>query len=216
MNWKLLSCLVGLLILPIVGYKMSLVAATPETTLNQGFSCPGPEAVEAQDFQVLAVRKWAGGVVALSRGLCPSGSPTGNSQQSVLSYRLVQRRGREWQLGSSGSHVIPPKRAKSSHKTESLIEYKVDTVARSRYSIFYGQVLSPKVSAVEVTFDNGKILRDKALDGLFALVAPGATGVCDVRMFGADNQILQRYELGHPNVSKAAIGNTCQPISGQL
>jgi hypothetical protein len=56
-------------------------------------------------------------------------------------------------------------------------------------------------------------MRDSATDGLFLLVAPGATGVCDVRIVGIDKQILQRDEI----ISPASLDrNPCQPISGQL
>ncbi len=222
MNLKLLSGLVSLLVLPIVGYKMSLVAATPEAPLNQGFACPGQAAIAAQDFQVLAVRQWSQGAVALYRGLCPVTGDTAptSTRRAVLSYRIVKRHGRTWQLGQSGSHPHPTDQTQQRPaKSERLIEYRIDrgsTLVNDRYSIFYGQVVSPKVSAVEVTFNNGKILRDKVLDGMFALVAPGATGICDVRIFGADNQILQRDELVSSQSNSPQIGNTCQPMSGQL
>jgi hypothetical protein len=222
MNWKLISGWVSLLVLPIIGYRMTLVAATLETTLHQGFACPGQSAIAAQDFQVLAVRQWSHGAVAIYRGLCPpelKARPEG-VLQTVLSYRLLQRHGREWQSGPSGSHVSRPGSANPlSTKSDPLIAYGSDRVAtptHDRYSIFYGQVLSPKVAAVEVTFDNGKILRDKVLDGMFALVAPGATGICDVRIFGADNQILQRDEWVSAQPHLPQIGNTCQPMSGEL
>jgi hypothetical protein len=216
MNWKLLSSLVSLLVLPIVGYKMSIVAATPELPLKPGFTCPSRSA--AKDVQVLAVRQWSQGAVVLYRGLCAVEPVVGSTPtwQPMLNYRLVKQYGRTWQLGSSGSR---PAQGQTPTKNERLIAYSSDrsaTAARDRYSIFYGQVVSPKVAAVEVTFNNGQTLRDPVRDGMFAIVAPGATGICDVRIFGTDNQILQRDELVTAPLNAPPIGNTCQPMSGQL
>lgn len=215
MNRRLAGCLIGFLVLTTAaGYTFSLVAATPEEALRLPFSCPGKPNVEAEKFQVLTVRKWSKGIVALYQGICPSQNKQAFNQQ-VLSYRVVKRRGMEWLLGGAGTHVS---KGASSKSTE-LIDYGVDRTSAAkgsdRYTVLYGQVLSPQVSAVEVTFNNGKSLRDESPDGLFALVAQGATGVCDIRVFGYDNQILQRHELISRN-TKTLDGNTCQPISGQL
>lgn len=214
MNRRLVGCLIGFLVLTTAaGYTFSLVAATPEEVLRLPFSCPGKPDVEAEKFQVLTVRKWSKGMVALYQGTCPSQDRQAFSQQ-VLSYRVVKRRGMEWLLGSVGSRVSKS----ASLKSTELIDYGVDRTAAQgsdRYTVLYGQVLSPQVSAVEVTFNNGKSLRDESPDGMFALVAQGATGVCDIRVFGYDNQILQRHEL-IPRKAEMADGNTCQPISGQL
>jgi hypothetical protein len=223
MNYKLALCLASLLILPAAGHTLSLVAATPVAPLQKNFACPGAAPVEARDFQVLAVRHWSRGIVAVYRGLCPTESQTSGTPvtvQPVLSYRIVQRQGREWHAGKSGSYAGRGAQANNlSSKSERLIDYGVDrtpTKSRDRYTVFYGQVFSPKVAAVEVTFNNGKTLRDPVLDGMFALVAANATGICDVRVFGSDNQILQRYELVSPQSQPAPTGNTCQPVSGQL
>ena len=137
------------------------------------------------------------------------------SDQPMLSYRVMQQNGMEWHLSSSGSHLATLEKSKPS----SLLDYGVGYrrgKGNDRQTILYGQVLSPQVSAVEVTFNNGKSLRDESPDGLFALVASGATGICDIRAFGYDNQILQRDELISPRSSDSQDGNTCQPISGQL
>lgn len=197
-----------------VGWTVALLAATPEEALRHPFSCPGQPQVEARNVQVLTTRKWSKGIIAIYRGNCLTRDKQASGQQ-VLSYRVMKQTGVEWQLGSSSGYFIAAEKS----KPVSLIDYGIGHTTgkrNDRQTILYGQVLSPQVSAVEVTFNNGKSLRDESLDGLFALVAPGATGICDIRVFGYDNQILQRNELISPQKSSAHGGNICQAISGQL
>ncbi|MBE9010549.1 hypothetical protein IQ250_10060 [Pseudanabaenaceae cyanobacterium LEGE 13415] len=214
-----LGGLVVLMCLAPVGYTVSLVAATPEEMIRRPFTCPGQSPKEAKDFQVLTVRKWAEGMVALYRGNCLDDRSIVKSRepkpQSMLSYRVVKRNGMEWNLMGSGSYFI--RQTKKSENSKKLIEYGVgrsNVKDKRQYTVFYGEILEPNVAAVEVTFNNGKVLRDRGLDGMLLLVAPGATGICDVRALGVDNQILQRDELIPVNTT--AVNNTCQPISGQL
>ena len=214
MNRRLVVSLMIGLGLTIAGWAIALVAATPEEALRRPFLCPGQPEVAAKNVQVLTTRRWSKGILALYRGTCLTRDQQ-SSDQPVLSYRVMRQTGMEWRLSSSGSRFTTAEKS----KPVALVDYGIGyTVGKGhdRQTIFYGQVLSPQVSAVEVSFNNGKSLRDESLDGLFALVASGATGVCDIRVFGYDNQILQRNELISPQKSSARDGNTCQPISGQL
>lgn len=220
MRKRLVVGLFGALVLVSSGFALSIVAATPEETLHRSFTCSGPRKAEAKDFKVLAIRKWSKGIVALYRGNCPSSD---GSLAPVLSYRVVKRSGIDWQPISSGSYEAKPSILKSKQQEgkEKLVEYNLGRSyenSRDRYTLLYGEFLSSKAKAIEVTFDNGKIIRDEGEDGVFALLASGATGICDVRVFGNDNQILQRDELISPvrKDRKANPMNTCRPISGQL
>lgn len=221
MNRRLLAGLVGLICLGSVGYTVSIVAATPEEVLRRPFSCPKSSNSEAKDFQVLTVRKWEKGIIALSRGNCPGEARSFQTKEPImqpaLNYRVIKRNGMEWSLSGTGSFFSQSAAKSKSGKVEKLIQYNVgrtDPKVRDRHTVFYGEVLSPSVAAVEVTFDNGKVLRDMGIDGMLLLVAPGATGICDVRALGVDNQILQRDEL--IPIRSSLSNNTCQPISGQL
>ena len=60
------------------------------------------------------------------------------------------------------------------------------------YALTYGKVLSPEVAAVEITFDNGKILRDEATNGVFVLISPAANHSCQMRVLGKNDKILRR------------------------
>ena len=215
MNRRWIGGLVGLICLATVGYTVSIVAATPEEMIRRPFTCPKRPNTEAKNFQVLTVRKWAQGVVVLYRGTCFGDRQTATTPQAMLSYRVVQRNGMEWNLSGTGSYVS--KRSEPENAAKKLIEYSLGRTTikgKERYTVFYGEILSPNVAAVEVTFNDGKVLRDTGLDGMLLLVAPEATGICDVRMLGVDNQILQRDEL--IPINTATVNNTCQPISGQL
>jgi hypothetical protein len=213
--------LIALLCATTGSYTLSLVAATPEELLRRPFACPDQPQVEAKEFKVLAVRKWSKGVVALYRGKCPSlekrfAQDSKSEDENLLSYRVARREGMEWQLSSSGNHRIQKK--SSAAKKKPLIEYGVgrkNSQNGDRYAVFFGKVLDSEVAAVEVTFNNGKTLRDTSTDGLFLLVSPGATAACDVRVLGIDKQILQRDELVSPKSTTSVI-EACQPISGQL
>lgn len=213
-----LGGLVGLMCLAPIGYTVSIVAATPEEMIRRPFTCPGESKTEAKEFQVLTVRKWSEGMVALYRGNCLDDRSIRSSKdqklQPMLSYRVAKRNGMEWNLISSGSYFTKDSKTANPKK---LIEYGVgrtNTKDKQRHAVFYGEILEPTVAAVEVTFNNGKVLRDRGVDGMLLLVAPGATGICDVRALGIDNQILQRDELIPINTT--AVNNTCQPISRQL
>ncbi len=209
-----MSLMIGLG-LTTAGWAVALVAATPDEALRRSFSCPGQPEVEARNVQVLTTRKWSKGILAIYRGNCLTADKQ-SSDQPVLSYRVMKQTGMEWRLSGTSSYFVM---APSKTTPASLIDYGVGhTIGKgtNRQTIVYGQVLSPQVSAIEVTFNNGKSLRDESPDGLFALVAPGATGICDIRVFGFDNQILQRNELISPQNSDSKDGNTCQEISGQL
>ncbi|HTL89926.1 MAG TPA: hypothetical protein VL134_11030 [Leptolyngbya sp.] len=219
MKRRWIGGLVSLACLATLGYTVAIVAATPEEMIRRPFTCPGQSNAEAKDFQVLTVRKWAQGIAVLSRGSCLDRQKDSTSQ-AMLSYQIVKHSGMEWNLISTGSSFNRHSETTSSETTSSekpLIEYNVGRTAtqgKERHTIFYGEVLSPAVSAVEVTFNNGKVLRDTGLDGMLLLVAPGATGICDVRMLGVDNQILHRDEL--LPIETTTVNTTCQPISGQL
>lgn len=212
MNRRWLGSLIALFGATTVGYTVSIVAATPEDMIRRPFSCPGQSSGAPREFKVLSVRKWSQGIAALYSGKCPGEK----EPQSVLSYRVVKRNGMEWLLTGTGTHLIQD-RKKSKSDAKKLIEYGVGRTmpkTKERHAVFYGKVLSANVATVEVTFNNGKVLRDKGLDQKLLLVAPGATGICDVRVLGIDNQILQREEVVSPTA--AIVGNACQPISGQL
>lgn len=61
---------------------------------------------------------------------------------------------------------------------------------RGVHTVVYGRVIDAGVKYVEAAFDNGATLRDDTAGGIFALVAVGATSVCEIRLLDATRQVL--------------------------
>ena len=182
----------GLLALAISGCQLTRLPTTPEEVVRQDFNslCPDSVATNAREFQVRGTRKVSDRVVVLYSSICPT------SGEQITPLRkfgcsILKRNGIGWQLtnggGETGSNTVPA--------PEALVQYVISTPKDddgSHSAIVCGQVLSLKVAAVEATFDNGQTLRDKTTDGVFVLLLPGASSVGEVRILGANNQILRR------------------------
>jgi hypothetical protein len=200
-----------------------LLKSTPDQVIHQNVSCPSLGAAAPKDVQVLGTYRWAKGVVVLYSALCTTQGTQGGVQR-VLGHQLVKRDGMNWQVSSSDSYSL----SNPNQAAEKLIEYGISQVQErggDRYTILYGQFLTSRVSTVEATFDNGLVLRDAGKGKAFALIAAGTANVCELRILGADNQLLRREDLSRPN--SLALPNRliadhgrspvhCLPISNNL
>ncbi len=209
MKW-LLTCLVGVITLTTSGCVYALLTDTPVKVIHRNVACPTMGKSQAKEFQVLGTHRWSKGVIVLYSALCPTNDAK-SSLQRVFGHQVVKRDGMNWQVSSSASYGMNS----NTQASEKLIEYgtskfkevsdthagpgKTESGKTERYTILYGQILTPKVTAVEVTFDNGRVMRDEGLEGAFALVSPGSAGVCELRILGADNQILRKEYLSAPD-----------------
>lgn len=172
---RLLTCLVGLVTLTTSGCMYALLTDTPTRVIHRSVACPTTDKAKAKGFQVLSTHRWSKGVIVLYSALCPGGD-TKTSMQQVFGHQVVKRNGMNWQVSSSHSYGI----RKAKKPSEKLIEYGISQTKSAegnsqngeaeRYTILYGQMLTPKVAAVEATFDNGQILRDNGKSGVFALI----------------------------------------------
>lgn len=221
---RLLTCIIGVLALIATGctlssYAIVLLSTVPKEIINQAIPCPTDRPIPAKNLQVLSTHRWSKGIVLLYSGVCP-GENHSRSVRRVLGYKAVKRAGMNWQVRGSESFDLETPSPSASKASQALIDYEISKSLRpkdDRYTILYGQALSPKVVAVEATFDNGQTVRDQSGDGVFALVASGATGVCQLRVLGADNQILQQEDLAIPKqFSPSRSGHRCLPVSRQL
>ncbi len=214
--------LFGWLSLALCGSVYAWMETTPDQVIHQSVTCPAAGGADAKDVQVLGTYRWAKGVVVLYSALCSNTMQ--DTKQRVLGHQVVKREGMNWQVSSSDSYrVSNPKQS-----AEKLIEYGISQAQEKngdRYTILYGQFLTPKVSTVEATFDNGQVLQAEGKGKAFALIAPGATSVCELRVLGADHQLLRREDLGRPNplalpkrlVSHSrSLTSRCLPVSNQL
>lgn len=217
-----LPCLTGLVALATVGYALVLLADNPSGVIYQHVSCPKLDHTKAKGFQVLSTHRWSKGMVVLYSALCPTKDGK-SSLQRVFGHQVVQRNGMSWHVSSSDSYGT----GSTPTSPEKLIEYGISRSASQegdRYTILYGQVLTPKVKAIEATFNNGMILRQPIANGSFALLSPDATDICELRILGKDHQILRQKELGKPLsplvpknlVSRDRASQRCLPVSTQL
>ncbi|WP_421656979.1 hypothetical protein [Leptothermofonsia sp. ETS-13] len=212
---RLLIGIAGLVGLTISSCAISILAtALPKELIQQTIACPTDGKAKIENFQVVSTHRWSQGVVVLFSGLCPGEGKA--AMKRIIGHKVIKRSGIHWQISSSDSYVL--KNAPS--KPEKLVNYRVNRSPNQnsdRYTVLYGQILKPKVATVEATFNNGQILRDHSSNSAFVLIATGATGVCEVRILGSDNQILRQEE---PTISKrmAKDGNPqqCLPVSHQL
>ncbi|MCL6436906.1 MAG: hypothetical protein K6T90_22415 [Leptolyngbyaceae cyanobacterium HOT.MB2.61] len=212
---RLLIGIAGLVGLTISSCAISILAtALPKELIQQTVACPTDGKAKTENFQVLSTHRWSQGIVILFSGLCPGEGKT--AMKRIIGHKVIKWSGMGWQISSSDSYVLK----NTPSKPEKLVNYKVSRSSNlngDRYTVLYGQALKPKVATIEATFNNGQILRDRSSDGAFVLIATGATGVCEVRILGSDNQILRQEE---PVIPKQIIrdGNThwCLPVSYQL
>lgn len=221
---RLLTCLIGAVafvtlggaVLFLIGLRQGAVMATlPKEMVRQNVACPKNQNATAEKFQVLSTHRWSQGVVVLYSAVCPGRSHQ-EPMQRVIGHKVVKRNGMQWQISGSDSYGIET----NDSPPERLVEYSISKSSEpghDRYTILYGQVLKSKVTAVEATFDNGQVVRDRGDDGVFALLSPGATGICELRIIGKDNQILKQQDLATPRwFSKGEPTHQCLPVTHQL
>lgn len=216
-------CLLGCLSLALSGGLYAWLETMPDQVIHQNVSCPTPRSADAKEIQILGTYRWAKGVVVLYSALCSAENPRGGLQR-VFGHQVVKRQGMNWQVSSSDSYSVSNPR----QSQEKLIEYGISQAQEKggdRYTILYGQFLTPKVSTIEATFDNGLVLRDSGKGQAFVLIAPEATSVCELRILGSDHQLLRREDLSRPHPLELprrlvrqhqSLSSRCLPTSQQL
>ncbi|MGQ9872034.1 hypothetical protein [Leptodesmis sp.] len=226
---RLLTWLAGLMMVSTSGCVYAWWTDAPTRVIHQHVACPTTGKKAAQRFQVLGTYHWTKGVIVLYSAMCPTQDGKALTQR-VFGHQVMKRQGMGWQVSSGDSFGMENSSKATDQKTaEQLIDYGVShskLEASDRYLIVYGQILNSKVGSVEVTFNNGQVLRDSGSDGAFALVAPGATGICELRILGTNNQILRKDELASPKPDSTNLPNRlvkdlsdsfpCLPTSRQL
>ncbi|HEY9907925.1 MAG TPA: hypothetical protein V6D18_10035 [Thermosynechococcaceae cyanobacterium] len=199
-------------------YLSSLFPVSPRTTVRLPVPCASKGKTPAANVQVLSTHRWSQGVVVLYSALCPGDNPRAQ-MQPVFGHQVVKQDGINWQVSGSDSYRTEKLGAeRSATSSEKLVRYSISkstSQGNDRYAILYGQVLKPKVTAVEATFDNGQVVRDESGNGVFALIAPGSSTVCELRVLGADNQILQQELTSPRRLTRSSVSPRCLPGSRQ-
>ncbi|MBF2028541.1 MAG: hypothetical protein IGS48_17550 [Oscillatoriales cyanobacterium C42_A2020_001] len=224
-----LTFLIGLVSIAATGGSYTLLETTPDQVIHQNVSCPITGTANIQDVEVLSRHRWEKGMIVLYSAVCTTKDTKGRMQR-VFGHQVVKRQGMNWQVSSSDSYSI----SHPQQSSEKLIEYGISQAVEKnaekskedgdRYTILYGQFLTPQVSAVEVTFDNGQVIRDEGEGKAFALISTGAASVCELRILGPDNQLLRKEDLTNPDplflpkklVSHQKHSPQCFPTSRHL
>lgn len=224
-----LTFLIGLVGIAAAGGVYPLLETTPDQVIHQNVSCPIIGSASIRDVEVLSRHRWEKGLIVLYSAVCTTKDTKGRMQR-VFGHQVVQRQGMNWQVSSSDSYSV----SHPQQSSEKLIEYGISQAVGKnagkpkeqgdRYTILYGQFLTPRVAAVEATFDNGQVIRDDGAGKAFALISTGATRVCELRILGPDNQLLRKEDLTNPDplflpkklVSSQKHSSQCFPSSRHL
>jgi hypothetical protein len=196
---KLVFALVGVLLCATAGYSLNRFILSPEDVVRRNLGNICPQNTVAEDFHVLNTRKWSARKIVVYRVNCRSENVIPVKNRNFLGHQVVVRKGLGWQASGSGDRleVLPQPPGELVHYGIGLNQ---KNVGGDRHTVIYGEVLKPKVAAVEATFDNGRTLRDEGKDGILAMVLPEAVEVREIRVLGADGQILQRDSTSSPTI----------------
>jgi hypothetical protein len=207
---RLLVGFLSLAGLTLGGVVLAAGYPIPKELLHQSITCPTSQFLVAQGIQLLETQRWQNGVIALYSASCPSKKHKGTER--VMAYRILRREGMNWFAEGSDAHKMKSKPT-GKQLAQSNVSYTQDPQG-SPYTVLYGQIYSSKVTAIEAAFDNGKTIRTNSSSGLFSLVVPQALQVCEIRMLGADNQILGiEGNMTHGKFAHFRRVRTCPPVS---
>lgn len=172
---------------PTIERNPALIATTPQEAARQAISLL-PEPGVADSFRIRGTRYWRGGVVVLYDAFRAADEHA--PAMPLQGYIIVERAPGGWTPAIGGG-------GRSSNSTEDLVDFGTGggTTAKGAYNILYGQVLSSDVLVVEATFDDGQTRRDEADDQIFAFVTPERVIVCELRVLGANEQMLRNIDL---------------------
>jgi type IV pilus biogenesis protein CpaD/CtpE len=119
------------------------------------------------------------------------------SENSRIGFVLTEQQGERWVTRDVMSTMLQGW-VRNTHSVD-VSSWVMDLNGR-RAGATYGEVLHPDVAAVEVTFDNGRTVRDAVTpEGMFALMVDDAAAYCRVKVLDAQDQVLETIK--HPECS---------------
>jgi hypothetical protein len=197
---QLAIALVGLLVCGASAYSLNRFVLSPEAAVRPELSNICPQHTFPENFHILGTRQWSKRLIVVYKVNCRNEffdlSP---SYGNLLGHQVVVRKGIGWQAVGGGDRIeLLPQLP-----VGEIVQYGTTRKHRERDerpTVVYGEILTPKVAAVEATFDNGKTLRDEGRDGMFAMALPEAVGVREVKVLNADGQLLQRDSNRQPTI----------------
>ena len=175
----------------------ALIFATPEEAARQ-LAFLNPEFGSANSFTIRGIRTWWGGVVVLYNTVFAADEEL--PSMYLFGYVLVERAPGGWFARGSSA-------GKLSNLPEDLVDYGRGggITIHGEYNILDGQVLSSEVVAVEGFFDDGQVHRDETDGQVFAFITPMSIVACELRVLGANEQVLQIIDL--PPLPRAKPNN---------
>jgi hypothetical protein len=111
------------------------------------------------------------------------------AEDSAMGFVLTQQRGSSWVTRDVMHHLLHGW-IRNTHYVD--VTGRVHDLAGQRVGSTFGLVLDPQVTAVQVTFDNGQVLRDTVTsEGMFVLLTDDSAGYCEVKALDAQGQVLE-------------------------
>lgn len=172
----------------------------PQAVVSSEYACPNGEGAS-----VFETRPWKRGVVVVYEVRCDDSEHlSGHSvfRQVRDGWKLIDRKTSNISTeefsttGTLVDYYFSGIDDFSVSFVDQLQEFIPHSLRRERirpkhYYGVYGRILSPEVAAVEATFNTGETLRDEGNGGMFALTSFRAAEICEFRVLGANDQVLQ-------------------------
>ncbi len=158
-----------------------------------------------EEFHIRERREWEDYMVVLYSARCSPAHPVAAQPPVFPGYTVVSKGLFSWSAspGSSGRDLVEKDLVRE--MPGELVTYTAGGGLNAAFGHVRGHVHAPeKVSAVEVLFDSGEIVRGDVTDGVYVVFATGTTGACELRALGADDRVLQRTDLVAEQVSQAS------------
>jgi hypothetical protein len=181
-----------------------LGAATPEHAVRNAVEASWGAGAGAS-VQVLGTRPATRGTLVLYSGWMPARGD--RPATAMTGYYLVEFQPRfgGWYAGTGGA-------GGSSAGAASVDELITRGAGRGGspdggLSIVYGIFLSNEVNAVEATFNNGQVVRDRPKDGAYAMFVEEIADWCEIRVLGHEGQVLETIRPEAEALLKAASGD---------
>ncbi len=134
-----------------------------------------------EPFQVQSSRPWPGGrLVVYHYSVTPPGEPP----HMEFGFALVELRRGGWSVFDGIMHRSLPQPATVTYAS----------VERNGTLLVYGQPVDPRVAAIEVRANIGRVVRTRVSNGGFVVLVPGAQSIGELRAHDRQGRVLQGYQ----------------------
>lgn len=180
-------------------------AWVPSSQLPQLVICPPGSAITPDGLHVTQTRLTWPGALVLFRITCAPAS--GQPPFEMVGDHTFQLTWSGWQSmgGSSGKPISTQQHVRAIHVSR-------DSGDDGTYTLVSGLISPSEMSRIEVVFGDGQHHFDTVRNEMFGIVRAGIVGVCEVRVWDRQGQLVQRVDLqGYNQTAQQAIPVDCQP-----